>query len=117
MPATLTITDIVDFLHSQATEADLDVMIKAIRNRRKALGDITAAAVKVGINVRLDVLSPKYLNGLTGTVSSIDSGRAHVDLDENSTDLLRERSKRFYVSPMNQSYTLRGIPMSCCHKI
>lgn len=119
MPATLTITDTVDFLHSQATEQDLDTVLQAIRLRRKALGNITASAVQVDLDVRLDGLSPKYLNGLTGKVTDLKGDRATVRLDENSTDTLRVRSrgKRFYIPELTAEYDLGGIPMSCCHTV
>lgn len=114
-----TLADTIDFLHNRATQDDIDAMYPALKRRQKALGDITAATVQVGIEVRLDGLSPKYLNGLAGTVETIDGthARASVKLDKISTDRLRGRSSRFNIPDILIQYTLSGIPMACCHKL
>ncbi len=109
----LTTPDVVDYIVGSATDSDLSVIINAINLRRKALRAITAAAVTVGAKVTLGGLTPKYLEGLTGTVKSISGARCTVTLDEASTNDLKYRSTRFYVGMEAKTYDLTGIPTSC----
>jgi hypothetical protein len=105
--------DVIAFIVARADETDLANILNAVKARRKALGQINASAVKVGATVTLDGLSPKYLNGLTGTVKSVSGGRCTVTLDEASTNDLGFRSTRFYVLPGSKTYDLAGIPTQC----
>lgn len=113
MSENITTPDVVDYIVGSATDSDLAVIINAVKLRRKALAAVTAAAVRVGAQVTLGGLSPKYLNGLTGTVKSISGGRCTVTLDEASTTDLKYRSTRFYVGTEAKTYDLTGIPTQC----
>lgn len=114
MTASATITEVLDYVHARADEQDLDSLLQALRTRRKVLGEQRAATVRSGLEIRLDGLSPKYLNGLTGTVVTLDGNRAEVRLDERSTTQLRGSGRRFYVPAGEIEYLLTGIPKSCC---
>lgn len=89
---------------STATAEDLDVYIDAIRRRRKDLTAIRSADVRSGSEVKTAGMSPKYLNGLTGTVTEITGQRCTLLLDPHSQDMLRG-TKFAYQLPH-----LRGIP-------
>lgn len=106
-------SDVIAFIVARADAVDLDNIINAVKARRKALGQINAAAVRPGVEVRLDGLSPKYLNGLTGTVKSVSGGRCVVTLDRNSTTSLRYAGQRFRIPTEHMEYDLAGIPTQC----
>lgn len=106
-------SDVIAFIVARADETDLTNIINAVKARRRTLGQISAAAVKVGATVTLEGLSPKYLNGLTGTVKNISGARCTVTLDEASTNDLGFRSTRFYLLPGQKNYDLNGIPTQC----
>jgi hypothetical protein len=105
------ITTALQFILTSATEADLERVWDAAKERRKALGRITAASVTVGAQVRLDGLSPKYLNGLAGTVVDIKGARCTVLLDQSSAERLSFR--RFIVRGEDGTYRMNGIPLQC----
>lgn len=119
MSTTTQPSDVIAFIAARADETDLDNIINAVKARRTMLGRINAAAVKVGAAVRLDGLSPKYLNGLTGTVSIVSGGRCSVVLDEHSTTALRYAPRSRYAGAIamlpegEDRYTLSGIPTQC----
>ena len=112
---TATIDSTLDFIAGHADERQIDVIHAALRDRRKALAARRALAVTVGQTVTLDGLSPKYLNGLTGTVRTIKGNRADVLLDEASTLSLRWAGRRFVVPEDTKNYLLTGVPTTCCH--
>lgn len=108
-----TLSDALAFI-AGAEETDLDRLIDGVKMRRKTLANLRAAAVRVGMEIATDGLSPKYLNNLTGTIRGISGQRADVELDEPSTNTLRYSGKRFYVAPDVERYVLRGVPLQCC---
>lgn len=116
MPTTTALPELVDKIMGTATEDDLTQIEQAVGLRRRALRQVRAAAVTVGATVTITEISPKYLTGLSGTITTIDKGRhASVRLDEESTTTLRfTRQRRFFVRPDVTEYTITGIPLSCC---
>jgi hypothetical protein len=108
--------EVTDFILSQAQQRDIDAIIEACKQRRRALRDIQAAAISVGDEVTVDRLSPAYLNGLSGTVIQIDKKWCTLRLDTASTDQLRSepKNKRFPVPREATAYELAGIPLSAC---
>lgn len=109
-----TLDQVLDYVHGHADEQEITALYDALNTRRKALNDRRALAVREGLSVRLDGLSPKYLNGLTGTVESISGKRADVRLDEHSTSVLRYAGNKFYVAADVNEYVLHGVPKGCC---
>lgn len=116
MTATTThsIAQVLDYVHSHADEQDLDALREAIKTRHAVLGQQRAASVRRDAEVRLDGLSPKYLNGLTGTVESISGNRADVRLDEKSTTRLRYAGRKFFIPNDEEKFLLSGVPKQCC---
>jgi len=107
------LSDALNFILTGASNEDLTRVIEAIKSRRSILSTINAASVTVGASVKLDGLSPKYLNGLTGTVSSISGRSATINLDARSTQDLRwSGRKRFFINDGVTEYPLGGIPLS-----
>lgn len=116
-----TLTDVTAFIVSEADHDALDRIGDAIRQRHEALRAIVAAAVREGMDTRIDGLQTGYLNGLRGTVQTIEnSGRkrwANVLLDKESTDRLRwDRKSKKHVPTDTERYLLPGIPLSCCRQ-
>ncbi|MEV7177857.1 hypothetical protein [Kitasatospora sp. NPDC093679] len=109
------ITAVTTFILTEATDTDLQRLDTAMRDRRKALAEIRAAAVVVGAAATTRNLSPKYMNGLSGTVESIQGKVAYLKLDEHSTEELRAQySRRFPVPDGVKTYSLpAGIPLTC----
>lgn len=118
MSTDLTAQDLITFVLNQASEGDLDALFDAARRRRDALRAIAAAAVSEGDTVTIRDISPKYLNGLTGTVKTIETIRnkrcAVVTLDKDSTQKLALSSTKYDWLFNHDSHDLPGIPLSCC---
>ena len=110
-----TLQDTIGFIATEASESDIERIFDAARQRSRALRQIAAAAVSVGSTVKVTDISPKYLGGLTGTVTSIRGAHCDVTLDDASTQALRfnRRNTRFEVGD-TQNYVLRGCPLSSC---
>ena len=78
--------DIVTAIMNGSCDQSLDVLRAALRQREKTIGDITLLTIKPGARVRLKNLTPKYLNGMLGTVkggAKPNSKRIPVELDES----------------------------------
>ena len=108
----MTITETVAFIYSDATEEDCEAVFTAARERLGTLRKIRAAGVRRGSLVRLEGVSPKYLNGLRGEVAEISGNRCDVKLDERSLASLRFTKYGFVGT--SGSGLLRGIPKSTC---
>lgn len=97
-------------------DADLATVAQVVKDRRTEL----SMQLEIGRTVRIDGISPRYLNGLTGRVSEIQRGTgkptATVTLDVASTARLRATGRRF-VPPQEQNHPLGGIPLVCCKPI
>lgn len=110
---TPTLADAFAFINI-ADDTDIERMYNALKMRRKAIAHQRAANVNGGTEGILTGLSPKYLNGLSGTVVSIRGQRADFELDEASTNTLRwTRQTRFPVDPNQKRYTIPGVPLQC----
>lgn len=118
MSTAMSMPAVVGFIQESADANDLDTVIEAVKARRKLLQDQAAAAVKEGLDVTLHNISPKYLNGLRGTVKSIErlsrKRTAVVTLDEESTRTLSFSSAKYGFLASSDSYDLNGVPLSCC---
>lgn len=112
---TLTVNDVAEFITNAATEEDLDDVVNAVKARQKALRNLRAMDVKPGVEVTLTGLSPKYLNGLSGTVQEGGRGqRVDVLLDSASTQRLARQGSKFHIDPDAEEYLLTGVPASTC---
>ena len=110
-----TFAEASEYVVSRADNHELDRIIDAVKERRRALRAIVAASVRRGATVQLGGLSPKFLNGLTGEVTAIDGKRATVRLDEESTDRLRyQYSPRYPVADGVTNRVINGVPLECC---
>jgi len=111
-----TITDVLTFIRTQAQSADLDRLHEAIKQRDKVIRHIAAAKVSPGSRVTITGLSPKFLNGLTGTVRSINRTVANVDLDRSSKITLAamDRSKKFWFYYSEENPYAMQVPLTCC---
>jgi len=116
MSISTTITDVLGYIATKATLDEVWVIFKAVKDRDRSLRKETAAKVSVGAEVKLDGLSPKLLNGLTGTVRSINGSSANVDLDSSSRLLLsdKDRSHKFYLYYDGETPYAMKVPLSCC---
>ena len=115
MTTTIEFSDVLDYIIDRADDEDIDRLYEAIKVRNKALRARAAAAVRIGADVTLTAVSPKYLVGMTGTVVGIKGQRADVELDEASTSRLRiVGRRRFFIAPDAKRYIVQGVPMSSC---
>jgi hypothetical protein len=100
-----------------SSDADLATVAQVVKDRRTEL----SMRLEIGRTVRIDGISPKYLNGLTGRVSDIQRGTgkpiATVTLDVASTARLRAVGRRTFIAPQEQNHPLGGIPLVCCKPI
>ena len=112
---TTTLSDVLTYVISSADDSEVDLIIDAIQQRRKALRALAAASVRIGMETRISGISPKYLDGMRGEVVGINGKHADVLLDESSTRILRFKgARRFYVPTDTDRYQMSGIPLSCC---
>ena len=115
---TVTMAEVIDYILDHADSADIDRVYEAAKMRHKTLQAKAASAVRIGMTIRLNGISPKYLNGMTGEVVSIDRQRASVLLDERSTRTLRVKGgRRFYIPADVKQYEVSGVPLSTCHEV
>lgn len=108
----VTTTEVLTFIYN-ADGDFLDRVIEAVKHRRSALRSIDAANVRVGAEVTIDEIRPKYLVGLSGKVTAIKGQRCTIRLDKESTTTLRYLSPRFTVREDVEEHELGGIPLSC----
>lgn len=111
------LNDVTQFIYG-ADEPMLDAIREAMKLRHKMIGQQRAASLEIGDVVTLVNLSPKALNGLTGSIKEFSSmSHVTVRLDEESTRTLRWSRSRFSAIPAEvDEYPLTGIPASCCLK-
>lgn len=115
MFSTATLSDVIEYVTDHADEQDLDRIYAAAKMRTKALRAKVAASVRVGADVSMTGISPKYFEGLTGVVTRIDGDRARVRFDERSTDVLRYKgSRRFFIPLDTKEFETGGFPLSTC---
>ncbi|MFF4924310.1 hypothetical protein ACFY4B_27310 [Kitasatospora sp. NPDC001261] len=118
MTSTVTVADVAAYLASQATDPEIDRFFELSHQRTKFLNSARAAMLTTGDAVRIQGMSPKYLNGLQGKVGPINTSRkgpyTTLLLDKASTAKLRKASKSYYIPADAEDFGLEGIPLSCC---
>jgi hypothetical protein len=110
MPNT-SLADVIEFIVRTANLEDIDTIHQAARDRRTILGrvqaSLTSSLLKPGDKVTLSGLSPKYLNGMTGTVVERKGGSGKpkfiVKLDDSAGRYVSDR-------PV-------GVPAQCLTKV
>jgi hypothetical protein len=113
------LSDVVEFVYTDATLADIERIHVATSARIKTLRAVRAASVEVGTLGKIVNIKPKALSGLVGTVTAIEGSGgkqyATVLLDGASTNALRyARTKHAArILPGATEYSLGGIPLSC----
>lgn len=103
----------------RATAEDLALIQAAVDDRRTALTHTAATVITPGQNVTLRDATPTFLNGLTGTVTSLTRNdavgpTAAVLLDPRSTGTLRFSGRSEYRVPTQADrYELEHVPLDC----
>ncbi|WP_019061403.1 hypothetical protein [Streptomyces prunicolor] len=112
-----TLATAISFVSLHATQEDLDRIYAAAKERSQALRSTRAASVTTGALIRIDKIRPRYLVGLTGTVTATRTARtktyATVELDEESTDVLRATGMQYIPTDVKR-FSYEGIPTTCC---
>ena len=108
------IKDVVADIKSGKYDDKLDQLkaqfIEVIRRRQVAL----VADVKVGDRIEIGGnISPKYLKGVTATVTEVDKKHIFVHLDLNHRNL---QGKKYSAPHFNYGSGL-GVPISCVSKL
>lgn len=114
----MNIKDVKNWVITQATADDMEVIKRAMATRKELLVDEIAE----GDEVRLGGISPKYLNGLTGKFHGREGRRGKargiVTLDEASTQILKVKgAQRFFIPSGTKEFRLGGLPMTCIAKV
>jgi hypothetical protein len=110
-----TLSEILDLI-GKADNNELDIIMDTARARRQEIAMENSASARVGMKVTFRNLSPRYLNGLTGTIMAINStgSKGTIKLDDESTKRLAfTKQNRFYVE-LGTPYTMEGVPLSAC---
>jgi hypothetical protein len=112
---------LADYIRDYATDGDLEILANAVAHRRQALRDRDAAAIQPGVPVVVRDIRPKYLVGMTGTVTAITTYRrrrhATIALDRDSTQRLASASSTYRHLADLDSYELTRIPIGFCRPI
>lgn len=112
---TPTMDQVVAFVDGLTDADDFDTVLNALQASHDRMLAERAASVKVGDTVRLLDSTPRYLDGLVGTVVLVEEGYAMVELSVESTGLLR-------FCPANIDYPVGGVErfvlpsvsLACC---
>lgn len=114
----LTADTVNGFLAEHATDTHLENLRPAISKRRTALDTIRVTSFKVGDEVIVDKIRPKYLAQLRGTLLEISPLRRGarqgtvIRLDEESTNRLR---KHQYIPDEDIRHEIDIIPLNACY--
>lgn len=118
--STITLAEVLHFIASDATTDDIERIREFTKNRVRMLRDARSADISIGQVITLQDISPKSLDGMTGTVTKISSGRgkrrATVLLDPTSTQRLRFLRTRFstQIPAGATEFPIEGVPLTCC---
>lgn len=114
--STTTFRDVIEYITNHASVPEIEQIAQVSQKRFMALGRAQAATLAIGDEVIVHNVSPKYLQGLAGTVEEIDTPkeRIAIRLDALSTAKLRSngRQRRFIISPQETNYLLTGMPIA-----
>ena len=84
---TNTVTNISDVINSLTTREEITLAYSLLKARSNTVNLLTSANnvanITNGTRVRLQGLSPKYVNGKTGTVMSVKGLKIQIRLDES----------------------------------
>lgn len=107
----MNINDVVTFIlsdDSTRTPEGINAVVRAINERQKLNRALKTAVAKstlsVGMTATISGISPKYLNGMKGTLKNFNKTRSRVDvvITDNQHD---------YRKSIGQ--TVHGIPVQC----
>ena len=82
--------NVADGIVSGYYDENLDYLISALQNRKKAINNAKIYILQVGDRVKMINTNPKYLNGQMATVKKINRTKVVIDLDN--------RCSRFYTN-------------------
>lgn len=119
-------SDVLSYIGAQATSAEIRQLFDVGNDRIKVLRKIEAAQTACAVvpgetKAKIKDIRPKYLNGLTGTVTGVENaGRgkqvATLELDANSSLTYRLASRRGgMITSLDEDRPafVNGIPVSC----
>lgn len=107
--ADLSIEDVLAFITSEASREDLESISAAQKSRREILTIQQTATLRRGSRVRLTGISPKSIEGATGTIQDIARKRASVVFDE-------EQPRGVYFGRFQATYRNKmplRVPLAC----
>ena len=108
---TITIKDVLDFIHTQSTYADTNQIAGALNARRKAIKAVAALEAKaefgLGDRVYLTGLSPQYVNGTMVEIVGVHVSKFSVKLADPDSVPARVR---------NRLYGTFKVPMTCVER-
>ena len=108
----MTAADAAAFIRDHATDADLDILDDLFAARGKVVRAMRGSIARIGARVQLTNMSPKYYNGLVGTVASLHKSHtgaavADLKLDPASAARLADAKRDW-----NPDGLLEGIPLT-----
>jgi len=107
--------ELLAFVMDEASLEELGRLGLAVQQRRRLLLRGSPTGVAVGETVVLEGATPRYVNGLTGSVEAIAREHCSVLLDEQSTVELRiVGARRFEMAPGSTRHLLPRIPLAWC---
>ena len=109
------LSDILTFISTASIE-DLATTGDAMQSRHTQVTKERASGITEGCEVILDNITPKYLNGLRGTVLTVEPLTETVTISltvESSEALANMPRSRFHILP-GERYPLSSIPLATC---
>jgi len=96
------VEEVVSRITSGVVDNHLDVIIDAVKMRRKQISDAKILLVKPGdVVVFNSDASPKYLRGQKATVRKVNSKTVSVDIPEDAWGARRYRGAKNVRTPMS----------------
>lgn len=116
MPTTM--NAVIAFIGNLEDGAGVDRILAALQASHDKMMERRAASVKVGDDVRLVDATPRYLDGLAGTLIEAEDGYGMVELSVESTGRLRFMPDNGDFAVGGDSrYIIPSVSLMCCETI
>lgn len=80
----MNIDTVIEYLHSGDYDEELDLLADQVRQRQQIVASLNASKLKRGDTVEMLNIRPKYLTGLTATVTSVRGDKVEATMDQTA---------------------------------
>lgn len=113
-----TMTEVIGFIGRITEAGDIDEVLTALQACHDRLEEQRASSVQVGDDVVLRGATPRYLDGLHGTLLLAEDGYGTVELTIEATGTLRFMPENAdFVVGSRLRYVLPQVALACCQTL